>query len=362
MIEQLTIRNFQSHKKSILEFDPGVNVIVGPTDSGKTAIIRALRWVVWNRPQGVSFRSNWGGSTWVKVRTNHQGTVTRLRNNTENGYILFAEDKVKSHFKALKTDVPDQIIRTLDVGEINLQQQLDSPFLLSQTSGEVAKHFNDIAHLDQIDRGISNVKRNIREVQAKISGYNDNIERLQEDLKQFDHLAELEIEIEVLEQMEKDKTDLSNSIPKLRGLVERIEKVDHKIQIYSEVTKAERLVNSIITKFGKRKDIREETEALRTLIEDIEDVNKEIAEQEEILKAERSINNILALIDKREEVSNSQNQLMNLVKKIFDNEAELGMAEDDYDRLHKEFEKHFPDICPLCNQKVKKYGTTKSRV
>jgi len=65
MIKTLSIQNYQSHKDSTLEFDPGVNVIVGSTDSGKTAIIRALRWLIWNRPNGDSFRSTWGGDTKV---------------------------------------------------------------------------------------------------------------------------------------------------------------------------------------------------------------------------------------------------------------------------------------------------------
>jgi len=56
MIKYLQIQNFQSHKDSLLEFDPGVNVIVGSSDSGKTAVIRALRWLVWNRPSGDAFR------------------------------------------------------------------------------------------------------------------------------------------------------------------------------------------------------------------------------------------------------------------------------------------------------------------
>jgi len=67
MIKQLTIKNFQSHKKTKLEFSDGVNIIIGQSDSGKTAIIRALNWVVNNKPSGDSFRSHWGGDTNVEI-------------------------------------------------------------------------------------------------------------------------------------------------------------------------------------------------------------------------------------------------------------------------------------------------------
>ncbi|MFR9297315.1 MAG: AAA family ATPase, partial [Aedoeadaptatus pacaensis] len=43
-IEKIILVNFQSHVYSELSLSRGVNVIVGPSDSGKTAIMRALRW------------------------------------------------------------------------------------------------------------------------------------------------------------------------------------------------------------------------------------------------------------------------------------------------------------------------------
>jgi exonuclease SbcC len=58
MITQLNITNFQSHVKSVLKLSPGINVICGPSDSGKSAIIRGLRWVIENQPTGK-------GGTWA---------------------------------------------------------------------------------------------------------------------------------------------------------------------------------------------------------------------------------------------------------------------------------------------------------
>ena len=66
MIKQLNIHNFQSHEDSSLNFTEGVNVIIGASDSGKSAIIRALKFVVYNSPSGSDMRSWWGGETSVK--------------------------------------------------------------------------------------------------------------------------------------------------------------------------------------------------------------------------------------------------------------------------------------------------------
>jgi DNA repair exonuclease SbcCD ATPase subunit len=58
MIKRIEIKNFQAHKNTEIDFDPGVNVISGASDAGKSSIFRALLWVITNRPSGDSIK-NW---------------------------------------------------------------------------------------------------------------------------------------------------------------------------------------------------------------------------------------------------------------------------------------------------------------
>jgi len=88
MIKNIRIINFQSHQNSFLKFDSGVNIIVGESDRGKSAIIRALRWLIWNRPTGDDFRSNWGGDTEVTIEINDEVFITRKKTKSFNGYIV----------------------------------------------------------------------------------------------------------------------------------------------------------------------------------------------------------------------------------------------------------------------------------
>ena len=55
MIERLEIKNFQAHETLRVVFDEHVTTIVGPSDAGKSAIIRALWWLVFDRPLGTAF-------------------------------------------------------------------------------------------------------------------------------------------------------------------------------------------------------------------------------------------------------------------------------------------------------------------
>jgi len=125
MIQTIQINNFQSHKHTYLTLDPGVNIIVGPSDSGKTAILRALRWLVWNRPTGEAFRSSWGGETLVEITLDD--FILQRSKDKENIYKIVNDNEVKL-LKAFGTEVPEEVSKILNLDDSNLQQQMDAPF------------------------------------------------------------------------------------------------------------------------------------------------------------------------------------------------------------------------------------------
>lgn len=45
MLSRLTLENWQVHESLELTFDPHITIIKGPNDSGKSSIVRALKWV-----------------------------------------------------------------------------------------------------------------------------------------------------------------------------------------------------------------------------------------------------------------------------------------------------------------------------
>ena len=87
MIKSIHLKNFQSHKDTLIEFDQGVNVIVGQSDVGKSAILRAIAWVCTNKPSGDEFISSWADSTSIKIKTDNC-TVIREKGKGVNQYIL----------------------------------------------------------------------------------------------------------------------------------------------------------------------------------------------------------------------------------------------------------------------------------
>lgn len=161
MLKILDLQDFQSHHNTRLEFCPGVNAIVGSSDCGKSAVLRALRWVIENRGSAEAFKSYWGDSVAVTLEDDNN-LVIRSRDKKENQYSLNGET-----FKAFGTQVPEPISKALGFQDVNLQAQMDAPFLLSSTPGEVARYLNAIMGLDKIDDSLAAIAGTARELNRR---------------------------------------------------------------------------------------------------------------------------------------------------------------------------------------------------
>ncbi len=343
MLKSIHLSNFQSYKDSYLEFDPGVNIIVGASDSGKTAILRALRWVVWNRPSGDAFRSTWGGETSVTLQINGQ-SIQRVKDKAEE-YKLG-----ETSFKAFGTSIPEEIIQALNLNEINLQQQLDSPFLLSNSPGEVAKHFNKIAHLDQIDSGSSNVQKWIRGIEQDITSKDKQLVQSNEDLEKFVYLEKFEIDLEVLEGIE---TKMINEVTGKNKLIALVGKITEVFQEYTEqsyILKAEPLVNKILGWYEKKEQTSKNCASLEKLTFEIYEIEHSWEIQNQILQSENLVDSLIQLHEDRFKNIAEANALEELVEKIRRTKKKITSANETYKYLHEKFKKEFPDTCPLCNK------------
>ena len=341
MLKSMHLSNFQSHKASHLEFDPGVNVIIGPSDSGKTAIIRALRWLVWNRPSGDAFRSTWGGDTKASILIENC-LIGRGKGKQEE---YFLED---TNFKAFGKEVPEEITKALNLNDVNLQSQLDSPFLLSNSPGEVAKHFNRVAHLDQIDEGLSKVQKWIREIDQDISSSEKQVIGFTEDLEKFEHLEKFEVEVEVLEGMESELIHQANNKRALEKLCIDLVAIQALIEEQEKITEAGPLVDSILDLYAEKIFINTDKRELEGLIQEVEEVEKDLENESKILGTEKLVTSVVSLFADLVLVRYNCEVLQKLVKRIEYTTEEQITAENSSKRLQTEFNAVFPKTCPLC--------------
>lgn len=353
MIKQLTIQNFQSHKYSELQFSDGVNVIVGSTDSGKTAIIRALKWLVWNRPGGDSFRSHWSkekGNTFVEIQTDKHN-ITRLKSKSNNEYSLNGVV-----FNAFGTEVPKEIQEALNINEINLQQQLDSPFLLSKSAGEVAHHFNTIAHLDKIDSGIKNIQTQIRTLSINIDTSTDRVNKLTTDIAEFDFIDKFEIELEVIEATQKSLTNKIISKNKLSALLKSRQEIKNEKNKLKEVLSLDVPLSALSELIKRNEERKKRRETLASILSKYEEVRKQIEEQEALTEAEQSIQNILNRYSKLASKKESKKELNILVLTITNIKNSIRATKRIMKEREEELQNKMPIICPFCGSNTEHHN------
>jgi len=351
MIKSLSIQNMQSHKDSTLEFVPGMNVIVGQSDSGKTAIIRAFNWVKDNRPSGDAHRSNWGGDTSVKITTIEGLEITREKTNKTNAYKL---SSIKEPFLAFGQEVPIEIQRALKMDDINVQKQLDAPFLLSETSGYISAHFNKIARLEKIDKSRNYIQSEINSLNTSIKADQKIIKEKTELLETFVDLDALEKDLKRIEVQEVQLKQIYSNIEIIKNLNLAYENLSFEITEKETIIEAEKGIEKILSYYEKKNEVVRNFNNLKKLGLKIFDLQNEIIDAENIVLAETDVNKILNYYATLQQTSQKAVNLQKLCNYIEAKENSREKLSKQLSAIEKEFHDNFPDICPLCDTHLKK--------
>jgi len=162
LLKKIQLVNFQNHTDSAFDLSDGLTVLRGSSDSGKTAVVRAIKWVLFNRPLGDSLK-RWGADFVKVVLEFDDCIITREKSKKLNGYYLL-KDGVEKSFNVIKSDVPQEVIDALGLLPENIQTQFDSYFLLQDSPGAVAAKLNEAADMEvigEITKEAASLKRDI---------------------------------------------------------------------------------------------------------------------------------------------------------------------------------------------------------
>jgi DNA repair protein SbcC/Rad50 len=159
MISSLTIEGFQCHQHLELELDPHCTVLTGNNGVGKSAVVRALKWLALNIWDGKADQMiTWDTDKAVVVAKVGKDTIVREKGPKTNLYIL--NGNVLEAVGVGK--VPDPVARIINMTEESFQEQLDPAFWFNLTAGQVAKSLNKIVNLSSIDTSLDNVASELR--------------------------------------------------------------------------------------------------------------------------------------------------------------------------------------------------------
>ena len=349
MIKKVEIENFQSHKKTILEFVPGTNVIIGESDAGKSAIFRAINWAITNRPLGDGFRSDWGGDTRVAIYTAEGDVIERIKTATRNVYIINEKP-----LTAFGSEVPEQVSEILRMDEANIQSQMDVPFLLAVSPGEAARLLNKAASIDDIDYTISNLRGEYQKVSNNIKFNEGKLKDYEKQIKQYDNLPELEEKLERVEEAEKELEKHEQKLVKLTQLVAEVIRIHTELEKTKNIQQIEQKFEQILSRYNQYEEQRKRLDKL-------EQIAQKVKVRQEYLKSTQYVEDSIALVqkvyDEYREYQTKQQTFVKL-KRLIGSVAALNQSiqriEREISQLEKEFRKLRPNECPLCGAKIRK--------
>ena len=323
MITRLKIHNFQICEFFDEELDPGINVFVGQSGRGKSArAIRAPFWLAFNKPVGTRFmydqkitgNKEWkSGDTLVSVWTDDGHCCERIRGNSDN---LYRCDGVS--LSGFSQTVPEEITKALNLTPLHFQtqharriederfSQCNPLFLLSMSPSEVARFMNELGGIDEIDDAFSIIEKRIRREETLSKTSKAEQDRIEEELKEYSGLEELEREV------------LS-----LRSKNQEIEEQERKI-------------NMAVMAVAK---LLEAEEGLSTL-SDLPELKREIS------RLENKITNIHHF---ELEIS----KLKGAISALEIAEDDLKTCQEEHKQVKERYERLKPDTCPLCGEEWK---------
>jgi exonuclease SbcC len=199
MFQRLTLTNWQCYPKATIDFSPGLTVLVGASNSGKSAIVRALRRVI--RDEGPT-AVRYGETETTLQLVCSGGTVARhlkVRRSkdkkpqmVENTYR--ANDQ---EFKAVGDTIPAEVLAVhgLAAGvlsdydlDLHFGNQHDSIFLLKATASIRSKVLAKLSGVELLDRCVQIENGYIRAAKDARGTATQRLEERQGALQQFEQL------------------------------------------------------------------------------------------------------------------------------------------------------------------------------
>lgn len=234
-----------SHYESVFEFSPGLTIITGNNDTGKSALIRIIKWIFLGEPSGEKFifeiRDD---QTKEIIKKAEEGkAVIHLDNGIvisktrRSGRTIYEHSAFSEPF--ITADVPCEIQKSLGIKKnsfgdfetcLNFAFQLEAPFLLSESASTGAKVLGTLAGTEAVDLAIKDVSGDTYKAREEKRAAQKAIEKINESLLPF---QDLDDKVKKLKDSQKLMDELDEKLSRFKKMEDYKEKY---VRIYKEKT------------------------------------------------------------------------------------------------------------------------------
>ena len=274
----ISIKDFQIIKKASLTFLPGLNCIIGQSNNGKSAIIRAAKSAIYNIPGTTSVRS---GCNNYAVGIQANGHTVIFQKGANSAYKIDGVAMAKIGRTQLP-EVADALgIRDLNLNgnneEINFLDQMEKPFLLDRSETELFRFIVDSGKdsnvtvalksltqdRQQLTRDITTTEGRLEQVDTQLKREEENLVGSEAKLSLFQSVIDLGPRItrskeltalrEAIMSQREDYFNLGSWLKTYTGV---LDKISPSIEGIANATKKQELLNLIASDIKKTEEAR----------------------------------------------------------------------------------------------------------
>lgn len=275
MIRRIELTNFMSHRHTVLEPAPGLTVLVGPNNCGKSAVVTALRILAHNESSKFALRHGEKECS-VRVETD-DGHVIEWSRRDSPRYVI--DGKIYDRLGV--SGVPEelqQVLRLLSVEassdefDVHFGEQKSPIFLLDKSPSNAAAFFassSDVIHLVEMQ----NVHR------KRMTERKDDKKRLEARSKRLN--AELE-QLQPMTDVDARLSALEALYNQLENLTLQIRQIEHHARAWTE-RRADVQQNDLRTAALSRlkpPPVQVSTAPLERLLQDLTSAERDVAAHE----------------------------------------------------------------------------------
>ena len=257
---KLSLENFQSISKGELIFHTGTNVIIGQSNSGKSATFRALKTCLSNPP---------GSQRFIKKGTNHSSVMLEYSGNQiiwkrtpkESSYIINGETYLKTGKSSAFKLVEDTGF-AIDSNDtiMNIEEELQLPFPFGMSDSDLFKLYENVFCISDSAIILKAAKGVEDKTKAEIATLDNDILKNENKVRELLDFQKT-VDIEKLKKMKKYLESKNNRVFNLKDGLPIIKKA-LKVQ---DLSVEEKEFSSLLPQYAENKDLKRTINQLKQL-------------------------------------------------------------------------------------------------